>query len=151
FVFNNTDFILDINGYYAPQSGITLAQGSAGAPSLSFAGDPGTGIYSPGPGSLAVTGSVGVSGSLSASAANITGQLYAAGALAVDGNSTFAGQLYAAGNVGIGTTNPNFLYKLDVENVQAQSGGVYARGQNTGVLGNGDSYGVIGRSSGSGT
>jgi hypothetical protein len=52
FVFNNTDVIIDINGYYAPQSGITLAQGSAGAPSLSFAGDSGTGIFSSGGGML---------------------------------------------------------------------------------------------------
>src|SRR5215468_7551976 len=46
FVFNNTDFVLDINGYYAPQSGITLAQGTAAAPALSFSGDAGTGIFS---------------------------------------------------------------------------------------------------------
>jgi hypothetical protein len=43
---NDTDLIVDINGYYAPQTGITLAQGTAAAPSLSFAGDPGTGIFS---------------------------------------------------------------------------------------------------------
>src|SRR5215831_8652313 len=55
YVTNNTDFILDINGYYAPQSGITLAQGSAGAPSLSFAGDAGTGIFSSGAGTLDLT------------------------------------------------------------------------------------------------
>src|ERR1700681_4412348 len=42
---NTTDFIMDINGYYAPQSGITLTQGTSGAPSLSFNGDPGTGIF----------------------------------------------------------------------------------------------------------
>src|SRR5215510_10293217 len=52
FVSNTTDVIIDINGYYAAQSGITLAQGSAGAPSMSFAGDPGTGIFSSGAGSL---------------------------------------------------------------------------------------------------
>ena len=46
FVSNNTDLIIDINGYYAPQNGISLTQGTAGAPSLSFANDPGTGIYS---------------------------------------------------------------------------------------------------------
>jgi hypothetical protein len=47
FASNNTDLVIDINGYYAPQSGITLTQGSAGAPSLSFANDPATGVYSP--------------------------------------------------------------------------------------------------------
>src|SRR5262249_8283268 len=35
---NPTDLIIDINGYYAPQSGVTLAVGTPGAPSLSFAG-----------------------------------------------------------------------------------------------------------------
>jgi hypothetical protein len=50
----STDLIIDINGYYAPQTGITLAQGSAGAPSLSFAGDSGTGIFLSGTGSLSI-------------------------------------------------------------------------------------------------
>src|SRR5439155_15006744 len=49
---NNTHFILDINGYYAPQSGITLAQCTAAAPSLTFSTDPGTGIFSSGAGTL---------------------------------------------------------------------------------------------------
>src|SRR5262249_759086 len=42
----------DINGYYAPQRGITLAQGTAAGPSLSFSGDPGTGIFSSGASTL---------------------------------------------------------------------------------------------------
>ncbi|MGH3430149.1 MAG: hypothetical protein ACRDQZ_21695, partial [Mycobacteriales bacterium] len=46
---NNTDLVVDINGYFTPQSEITLTQGSAGSPSLSFSGDAGTGIYSSGP------------------------------------------------------------------------------------------------------
>lgn len=52
FVSNDTDVVIDINGYFAPQSGITLAQGSAGAPSMSFAGDAGTGVFSSGAGVL---------------------------------------------------------------------------------------------------
>jgi endosialidase-like protein len=51
----NTNLIVDINGYYAAQSGITLAQGNATAPSLSFLGDPGTGIFSSGAGALNIT------------------------------------------------------------------------------------------------
>jgi hypothetical protein len=53
-VFTNsaTDIVIDINGYYAPQTGLTLAQGSAGAPPLSFSGEPGTGIFSSGMGAL---------------------------------------------------------------------------------------------------
>jgi len=47
---NNTDFIIDINGYYAAQTGITLTQGTLSAPSLSFSGDSQTGIYSSGAG-----------------------------------------------------------------------------------------------------
>jgi hypothetical protein len=38
FASQNTHLIIDINGYYAAQSGITLTQGTAGAPFLSFAG-----------------------------------------------------------------------------------------------------------------
>jgi hypothetical protein len=49
------DLILDINGYYAPQSGLTLAAGSAAAPSLSFSGDSGTGIFSSGPQTLNIS------------------------------------------------------------------------------------------------
>jgi len=48
FVNANTDLVIDINGYYAPQTAITLAQGTASAPSLSFSGDSGTGIFSSG-------------------------------------------------------------------------------------------------------
>jgi hypothetical protein len=52
FVSQSTDLIIDINGYYAPQSGITLAQGTAAAPTLSFTNDVGTGIFSSGAGTL---------------------------------------------------------------------------------------------------
>jgi hypothetical protein len=52
FASNNTELVIDINGYYAAQSGITLAQGTAGAPSLSFSGDAGTGVFSSGAGAL---------------------------------------------------------------------------------------------------
>ena len=52
FALNNTDLVIDINGYYAPQSGLTLAQGTAAAPSMSFVGDAGTGVFSSGAGTL---------------------------------------------------------------------------------------------------
>jgi endosialidase-like protein len=73
----NTNLLIDINGYYAAQSGITLASGSASAPSLSFAGDPGTGIFSSGAGNLNIAAG-------------------GASAMTVTNN----------GNVGIGTINP---------------------------------------------
>jgi hypothetical protein len=50
-----TNLIIDINGYYAQQTGITLAQGTAASPSLSFSSDAGTGIFSSGAGSLDIT------------------------------------------------------------------------------------------------
>lgn len=50
FASNSTHVILDINGYYAPMTGLGLAAGSVSAPSLSFAGDTGTGMSMPSPG-----------------------------------------------------------------------------------------------------
>src|ERR1051326_7246980 len=50
-----TDLVIDINGYYLPQgalSAVTVSQGTASAPALSFSGDPGTGIFSSGNGNL---------------------------------------------------------------------------------------------------
>ncbi len=52
YALQSTELVMDINGYYAPQTGLTLAQGSAGAPSLSFGNDAGTGIYSSGAGTV---------------------------------------------------------------------------------------------------
>jgi endosialidase-like protein len=51
----NTHLIIDINGYYAPLSGITLGQGTATSPSLSFNGDFATGIFSSGAGTLNIS------------------------------------------------------------------------------------------------
>jgi hypothetical protein len=58
YVSDTTQVIIDINGFYAPQTGITLAPGTAANPSLSFAGDSGTGIFSSGAGAvdIAVSG-----------------------------------------------------------------------------------------------
>ena len=76
FVSNSTDFILDINGYYAPQTGITLAESTPSAPALSFSGDPTTGVFSGSAGSVSMatdgvsrltvysTGDVDIPGSL---------------------------------------------------------------------------------------
>jgi endosialidase-like protein len=73
----NTNLLIDINGYYAAQSGITLAQGTAASPSLSFSGDSGTGIFSSGAGNLNI---------------------------ASGGTSRI--NVASNGNVGIGTTTP---------------------------------------------
>jgi hypothetical protein len=107
FVYNSTDVIIDINGYYAPQSGITLAQGTAGAPSMSFAGDPGTGIFSSGAGSLNVaTG--GTNRLTVASSGDVT----------ATGNLNVAGNVFASNNIGIGSNPPHS--RLDVVDGAAQ-------------------------------
>jgi hypothetical protein len=85
----NTHLIIDRNGYYAQQIGITLTQGTAAAPSLSFAGDAGTGIFSSAGGALNI-------------AAGGTSRIR----VQSGGNTDVTGNLDVSGNVGIGTTNP---------------------------------------------
>jgi hypothetical protein len=76
----NTNLIVDINGYYAQQTGITLAQGTAVAPSLSFTGDAGTGIFSSGAGTLNIaTGGTNRLSMLSNGDMNLTGNVNASG------------------------------------------------------------------------
>jgi hypothetical protein len=83
----STNIIIDINGYYAPQSGLTLAQGSAAAPSLSFSGDAGTGIYSSGAGTLNIATGGTDRLQLANGNANLTGNLN------VSANETVGGTL----------------------------------------------------------
>lgn len=99
YVSNATDMVIDINGYYAPQSGVTLAQGSAGAPSLSFAGDAGTGIFSSGAGVLNFA--TGGSNSLTVAAnGNVgIGTTAPAAKLEVNGNAQVDGNLSLGGNI----------------------------------------------------
>jgi hypothetical protein len=120
-----TDLIIDINGYYAPQSGITLAQGAAGTPSLSFAGDSGTGIYSSGAGSL----NIATGGMNRLQLAN--GNAILTGNLSVTGNGVIGGTL------GIGTTAPQV--KVDIFENKASKPALWAT--NTGS----DAYGVVGQ------
>src|SRR5207253_7852991 len=100
FASHNTDLIIDINGYYAPQSGITLAQGTPAAPSLSFSGDAGTGIFSSGAGTLniatagtnrlsvAPTGDVTATGNLTGNVVNATTQFNLGGSRVLSGAGT---------------------------------------------------------------
>lgn len=87
-----TNLIIDINGYYAQQTGITLTQGTATTPSLSFAGDGGTGIFSSGAGTLNI-------------ATNGTSRLQ----VLSNGDVNQVGNLTVSGNVGVGTTSPALL------------------------------------------
>jgi hypothetical protein len=87
FASDSTNIIIDINGYYAPQSGLTLAQGSAAAPSLSFSGDAGTGIYSSGAGTLNIATGGTDRLQLANGNANLTGNLN------VSANETVGGTL----------------------------------------------------------
>jgi hypothetical protein len=75
FVTDTTQVIIDVNGYYAAQ--ISLANGTAAAPSLTFAGDNTSGLYSSSAGTVSVA---------TAGANRLT--------------------VAANGNVGIGTTTP---------------------------------------------
>jgi endosialidase-like protein len=90
----NTELIIDINGYYAAQSGITLALGTAGTPSLSFSGDAGTGIYSSAAGSLNIT---------AGGASRL--RVQSNGNTDVTGNLNVSNKLSSA-SAGIGTTLP---------------------------------------------
>ena len=93
-----TDLVIDINGYYVPQSAltsVTVSQGSASAAALSFSGDPGTGIFSPGTGILNLDAG-GTSGFSLDSSGNVTvaGNIHASGSIStgsailnVDGNA----------------------------------------------------------------
>jgi hypothetical protein len=105
----NTHLIIDINGYYAPQTGITLAQGTAASPSLSFAGDPGTGIFSSGAGNLNIATGGTSRLTLSNSDVNVTGNLD------------------VSGNVGIGTTMPAHALQVDGITSLGGPGGVYGQ------------------------
>src|ERR1022692_3350758 len=78
FVTDTTQVIIDVNGYYAPQ--ISLANGTAAAPSLTFAGDSTSGLYSSGAGTVSV---------------------------ATGGTSRLT--VSPNGNVGIGTTTPGSM------------------------------------------
>jgi hypothetical protein len=85
FVNDPTDLVIDINGYYAPQSGITLTQGTAAAPSLSFAGDDGTGIYSSGTGTVNIA-----TGGTNSLVVQPNGNVEVTGNAQVDGGSILA-------------------------------------------------------------
>jgi endosialidase-like protein len=103
------DIIIDINGYYAPQTGITLAGGTNAAPSLSFASDPSTGIYSGGPGHMGFT-----SGGITRMTINAMGDVLmganATAALTLSGNTVNSQTQYNLQGSRILGTSPFSLY-----------------------------------------
>jgi hypothetical protein len=116
-----TDLIIDINGYYAPQSGITLTQGSAGAPSLSFDGDAGTGIFSAGAGSVDIStggtrrltvlpnGNVGIGTPNPTATLTVNGTAAVSGGLSIGGGGvvTNSDNLVQSGASALTVTIPN--------------------------------------------
>src|SRR5262249_11821532 len=120
---HNTEIIIDINGYYAPQSGLTLAPGSAGTPSLGFSDDPGTGIFSPGPGTLSiVTGGNNRFAVRSDGDIELPGSIRKGGALFLHnlGSLNTAVGLSAL-QVNVGTSNTAIGYQALVSNTAASS------------------------------
>ena len=113
FASNATDMIVDINGYYTSVSDITLTQGSVTAPSMSFSGDAGTGIYSSAAGTinmssagtqaLTVGNANDVTGlGLGALAANTTGAHNVAVGSGALGSNTIGGANTAVGHGALG-------------------------------------------------
>ena len=102
FVTDATDMILDINGYYAPPSALTLtlAAGSASAPSVAFTGDPGTGVFSPSSGTL---------GFATAGTSRLT----------IDGT----GKVVVSGSLGIGVPAPGQRLHVGDGNILVEGGG----------------------------
>jgi hypothetical protein len=110
YVTNTTDVILDINGYYAPPSSLALGAGTAAAPSLTFAGDSTSGLYSSGAGTVNVAAggsskltvtSTGVGiGTTPAYPLDVAGDVNLNGNLRVQGNPVL--QLPLGSGVGFG-------------------------------------------------
>ena len=55
YVTDATNLFIDVNGYYMEPTALELGAGTRSAPSLSFANDPPTGLYSPMAGGVAIT------------------------------------------------------------------------------------------------
>jgi hypothetical protein len=108
---NATNLLIDINGYFAPETGITLTQGSAGAPSLSFANDPTTGIFSSGAGdvNIATGGSTAITvapgGKVGIGTATPGYALDVAGDINFSGSARFQGSPVLRVSAGTGAQN----------------------------------------------
>src|ERR1019366_5655966 len=98
YVTNTTQVIIDINGYYAPQ--ISLANGTAAAPSLTFAGASTSGLYSSGAGTvnIATNGTNRLTVAANGNVGIGTGTSAPASTLDVAGDVNFSGNVRYQGN-----------------------------------------------------
>jgi hypothetical protein len=156
--------LIGADGSITPSGSFLFPAGTAASPSVSFTGDPNTGIFSPGADQLSVatngterlrinaTGQVGAVslGTAAAPAYTFTGDpntgIYSPGADQVAVATNGVGRLFvdASGNVGVGSSAPTVAFdvksnaattRIQVGKSDAQTGGlVYTPGSTTGSL-----------------
>ena len=101
YVTDTTDVILDINGYYVPQTVLALGAGTVSAPSLTFSNDTNSGLYSPSAGTVDITSKGNNILTVNSSGINVTGSVSSTGVISGNGSGLTN---VSASNVASGTT-----------------------------------------------
>jgi hypothetical protein len=153
--------LIGADGSITPSGSFLFPAGTAASPSVSFTGDPNTGIFSPGADQLSVatngterlrinaTGQVGAVslGTAAAPAYTFTGDpntgIYSPGAdqVAVATNGTGRLFINSAGDVGIGTSSPT--YRLQIKGPDNDSGTILRLSSNNEAASLGVTYNSI--------